>query len=236
MIGDAALRLAFEETWPAAEYRDAGGFRVGRGLGAGGRVGSARPLDGWTPQGIEAAIRQHREWDQPPLFRAARDDLPLAEALRTRGLAPSRPTAVMQIAAGRLTDATPPPLTALRSWPPLAIQSRIWSEGGIDDARQAVMRRTTLPRSAILGRIRDRAGGAAFVAVAGDVAMLHALEIAQDARRLGLAQWLVREAGFFAAENGASRLALAVTLANRPAVALYEKLGFEQVGVYDYWS
>ncbi|RJK98847.1 GNAT family N-acetyltransferase, partial [Paracoccus siganidrum] len=30
---DAALREAFQATWPAAEYADAGGFRVGCGLG-----------------------------------------------------------------------------------------------------------------------------------------------------------------------------------------------------------
>ena len=41
---DAALAEAFEISWPASEYADAGGFRVGRGLGAGGRVSSARAV------------------------------------------------------------------------------------------------------------------------------------------------------------------------------------------------
>lgn len=236
MIADAALNRAFEETWPAAEYREVGGFRLGRGLGAGGRVSSVRPLQGWTEKGIAQAADAMREWGQKPLFRTDQGDQRLSDALRAQGLTPANPTVLMQIATSRLTDTPVPPITALRSWPPLAIQREIWIQGGIDAARQAVMERVTLPRVSLLGRMQDRAGGAGFVAVAGDVAMLHALEIVAPARRQGLAQWMIREAGAFAAEQGATRLALAVTQANAPALSLYDKLGFERMGSYLYWS
>ena len=62
--GDPDLARAFETTWPAAEYADAGAFRVGRGYGAGGRVSSARALrQDWDEADIPAveAIAQMRQ-------------------------------------------------------------------------------------------------------------------------------------------------------------------------------
>jgi hypothetical protein len=78
---DALLAQAFEETWPAAEYADAGGFRVGRGFGAGGRVSSARAAGAWVPDDIPAAEAVHRAWSQQPMFRVLDTDRDLIDAL-----------------------------------------------------------------------------------------------------------------------------------------------------------
>lgn len=236
MIRDPKLAHAFEATWPAAEYRDAGGFRVGRGYGGGGRISSARALDDWQADGIDAAVAVHREWDQPALFRVNDDDSDLAAALRARGFTPNRQTLVMEAPVANLTDQPLPPVTAFPAWPPLAVQNEIWAAGGLSQARIDAMDRVSLPKNSILGRINDRPAGTAFVAWDGEVAMLHAIEVAERYRRLGLAQWIVREAAFMSAEQGATRLALAVTAANDAAVGLYRKMGFSEIARYAYWG
>lgn len=236
MIGDDALSRAFEETWPAAEYRDAGGFRVARGLGGGGRISSAFALPDWRSDGIAEAAGVHREWDQPVLFRAPDGDGRLGAALSGAGLEASRQTEVMQIAVATLANAEVPYLTAIPSWPPLAIQREIWEAGNISRARQAAMDRVQVPCISILGRSADWPVATAFVAFCGDVAMIHAIEVTPDARRKQAGEWLLREAAQLAADQGATRLALAVTSANAPAISLYRKLGFTTVGTYSYWS
>lgn len=236
MTMDAALATAFEATWPAAEYRDIAGFRIGRSMGGGGRLGSAVALPDWQPQGIAKAAAMHRDWGQPVLFRVPTDMPDLAEALGEFGYRAHKPTVILEIPVARLTDRPLPPITAINAWPPLAIQHELWQAGQIGTPRLEAMHRVTLPKQAILGRAEDRAAGVAFLAVSGDVAMAHAVLVSPTARRQGLAQWIMRKGAFFAAEHGANRLALAVALENQPALALYQKLGFTQVAAYDYWS
>lgn len=233
---DAALAEAFEATWPAAEYADAGGFRVGRGLGAGGRVSSARAAGNWTHDDIGLAINQHEQWGQSPLFRAWDRDQPLIAALEEHDFRRENPTAIMELETAALTDREIPPVTAFAIWPPLAIQREIWASGNINPARQDVMLRVAAPRTAILGRIEDRAAGAAFIAVHRNVAMVHCVEILPGLRRKGLAGWIMRCAAFWAAKHDAGRIALAVSRANTGAVALYSQLGFQEVAGYSYYA
>lgn len=98
------------------------------------------------------------------------------------------------------------------------------------------MPRVALPKTSILGRDEDRAAGAAFAAVDGPVAMIHAVEIAPGFRRRGLAGWLIRKAATWAEANGATRLGLAVSVANTGARALYDRMGFVEIGRYAYWT
>lgn len=233
---DRALATAFDATWPAAEYRQIAGFRIGRSMGGGGRLGSAVALPDWQAQGIAQAAATHQAWQQPVLFRVDQDQHDLAEALKAQGYAAHTPTVIMQAPVHLLTDTPLPPITAINAWPPLAIQRELWRAGQIDTPRLEAMDRVTLPKQAILGRINDRAAGVAFVAVSDDVAMVHAVYVTPQARRQGLAEWLMRQAGFLAAGHEASRVALAVSLDNAPAISLYHKLGFAQLGRYDYWS
>lgn len=235
--GDAALARAFETTWPAAEFADAGGFRVGRGLGGGGRVSSARTLrPDWSEKDIAAAEALHRGWDQRPMFRLPDSDKRLAEALARRGYAVGTPTAIMVADCAALADPAAPAMTAFAIWPPLAIQRDLWAAGNIGPARQAVMGRIDLPRTALMARLDDRAAGAGFVAADGPVAMIHAIEIPPAFRRRGLAGWLVRKAAEWALQNGAPRLGLAVSRANTGARALYDRLGFTEICGYSYWT
>lgn len=231
-----AFDAAWQATWPAADYADHGGLRVGRGLGGGGRVSAARVVGDWDEADIAAAEATHAGWGQPALFAVEDGDGALAAALAARGYRAANPTLILSAPLGPLTDRAIPPVTALESWPPLAIQRDLWAAGGIGAARQAVMERVALPRAALLGRLHDRAAGAAFVAADGPVAMIHAIEVAPAFRRQGMAGWLLGAAADWALSVGADRLALAVGRANTAARAAYDKLGFAEVGAYDYWS
>lgn len=233
---DAPLVAAFEATWPAAETRCCGNLLVGRGLGGGGRVSAAVAVGPWSAADIDAAEAQHRDWGQPSLFRVWDDEARLMDAVAERGYRVQTPTLVMAAPVAVLTDRTLPPVTAFTIWPPMAIQRQIWVAGDIDPARQAVMARAPHPKTALLGRIRDRAAGAGFVACLGDVAMVHAVEVLAGFRRQGLAGWMMRQAAFWAAEQGATRVGLAVSLANTVAQATYDRLGFDIVGGYAYYA
>ncbi len=233
---DADLAAAFEETWPAAEYADAGGFRVGRGMGAGGRVSSARVIGPWSADDIPAVEAIHRAWGQRPMFRALDDDGDLIAALEAAGYMRETPTAIMAAPVAALTDLPLPPITTFAVWPPLAIQREIWATGNIGPSRQAVIDHTPQPKAALLGRIDDRAAGAAFVALHGPVAMVHGVEVLAGFRRRGMAGWLMRQAGFWAAEQDAGRVGLAVSRANTGARATYDRLGFTEVAGYGYYA
>ncbi|KGJ04856.1 acetyltransferase [Paracoccus halophilus] len=237
MPADAEFARAFETTWPASEYADAGAFRVGRGLGAGGRVGSARAIrPDWRDADIAAAEARHRDWGQRPMFRLSDSDTDLAAALARQGYLRETPVAIMAADCAALSLREVPGMTVFDLWPPLAIQRDIWAAGGIDAARQAVMARVALPRTALLARIDDRAAGTAFAAADGTVAMVHAIEIVAAFRRRGLAGWLLRKAAQWALGHGATRLGLAVARDNIAARALYDRMGFAERGGYSYWA
>lgn len=237
MIADPELARAFETTWPAAEYAEAGGFRIGRGMGGGGRASSARALGpDWDADAIARVAEIQRGWNEAPLFRVADSDTALQQALTAQGFAPINPTAILAADCAMLAGRALPRLSAFEIWPPLAIQRSIWAAGAIGPGRQAAMERVGLPKAALLGRVQDRAAGAGFVAVDGPVAMIHAIETLPALRRQGVGGWLVGKAAAWALGQGATRLALAVGRGNTGARALYDRLGFQELGGYGYWT
>jgi GNAT superfamily N-acetyltransferase len=233
VIARAALDAALEATWPPASVRDAGPFRLREGRGGGQRVSAATACGPWAPPDVDAAEAAMRALSQSPIFRLAEADATLDAELARRGYAISDPT-VFYAAPLDLFDPAPPPMTGFAHWPPLRIVCRIWAEGGIGPARQAVMDRVTGPRTALLARTADRPSGAAFVACHDAVTMLHAVEVVPDLRRRGSGGDLVRHAAAWAALQGARHLTLAVTEANMPARALYARLGMTEAGRYHY--
>lgn len=231
----AEFDAAWQATWPAAGYAREGGVLVARGAGGGGRVSAARAVADWSEADIAAAEVRHRAWGQPPLFAVEAGDLALAHALAARGYREADPTLVLTAPLAPLAEPPIPPVTAMDCWPPLAIQRDLWAQTGIGPERQAVIARAAAPKAAILGRTQDRAAGVGFVAVHGRFALLHALAVLPDWRGRGLGSWMVRRAARFGQAHGAQDLALAVTAANTPARAMYERLGFVQAGAYAYW-
>jgi GNAT superfamily N-acetyltransferase len=222
-----------EGTWPPAERLACGPFTLRRGLGGGSRVSAATADDLCNDADIAQAEGAMTAMGQRPLFMIRRGDARLDAALDRRGYSVMDPVVLY---AAKVADLGPPPdpMTAFPHWPPLQIARVLWAEGGIGPARLAVMDRVELPKTAILGRTGDRPSGAAFVALSGPVAFLHALEVTPASRRKGAARALVRAAALWAGEADADWLALAVTKANGPARSLYASLGMQAVGQYHY--
>ncbi len=233
MSEHAPIFEVIDTTWPAARHEMAGGFKVRFGAGGGSRASCASLEGPLHAADIAAAGGAHRPAGQVPKFMVRPGEQALDDALHRRGYSLFDPVTIYAAPVDRIADAVPP-VTAFMHWPPLQIVRDLWSELGIGPARQAVMERAAEPRSAVLGRMGDRAAGAMFAAIHGDTAMLHALVILPEMRRKGLARVMIVEAAQWAAAQGAARIALVVTQANQAANPLYRSMGFEAIGAYHY--
>ncbi len=228
------LSAVMDATWPAAQTRRSGPWLLREGQGGGKRVSAATAEGPWQPEDIALAEQAQAALGQPALFRLREGDAALDAELAARGYRLLDPVVAYAAPVAQLASVPVPPICAFPIWPPLAIQNEIWDEGGIGPARRAVMQRVRGARTSFLGRINDRAGGSAFIALHGQTAMLHALHIVPEQRRNRLATHLVHGAAQWAEAQGAVNLSLVVTRDNAPARALYASLGMEIVGEYHY--
>ncbi|MCC5993259.1 MAG: GNAT family N-acetyltransferase [Rhodobacteraceae bacterium] len=226
-----ALFDAMDATWPAHRVMPCDGWLIRDGSGGGKRVSAASAVAD-SPD-IDAAIAAMRAIGQTPLFMLRDGGGALDAALAARGFDLLDPSLIYLAPASTLAQ-KPPHVSLFPVWPPLAIMRDIWAEGGIGPARLQVMPRACQPLTGFAARHDDRAAGAGFCAVAGPIAMLHAIEIVPGQRRRGVAENMLRGAAHWAREHGADWLALAVTEANAPARALYEKLGMQVAARYHY--
>lgn len=222
-----------DATWPAETCTETGGLLLRFTKGAGSRVSAATLNGPFDAADLDAAIAAMRAAGQRPLFMIRPGDEALDAVLAARGYVIEDPTVEFSAPLAELAGEVPP-VTAFAHWPPLRIAREVWDETGIGAARQAIMDRVAGPKTCVLGRIDDRAAGAAFVAIAGETAMLHALSILTEKRRKGLARAMMREAVRWAADEGATRLSLVVREDNTAAVTLYEGLGMQRGLGYHY--
>ncbi|MFV0493175.1 MAG: GNAT family N-acetyltransferase [Pseudorhodobacter sp.] len=228
------LHALMEASWPAAFIHRVGPWTIREGQGGGSRVSAATAATKWQPEDIALAEHAMEALFQPSLFMIREGESDLDQALEMRGYGIKDPVIAYAAPTADLADPVPSAMAAFPHWPPLAIARSLWSDAGIGPARQAVMDRTGGPKCALLGRQNDRASGSAFLALHGDAAMLHALEIIPGQRRRGAARNILRCAAGWARDQGAGQLAVVVTASNAPARALYASLGMAVVGGYHY--
>lgn len=223
-----------EATWPPAAKVRVGPWDIREGRGAGSRVSAATPAGPATLADLPLAEQEMRDLGQTPLFMIRKGEGWLDEMLAENGYAIKDPVSLRLAPVATLTALPLERAKTFRVWPPLETQKEIWAEGGIGPARLAVMERAEGPKTTILGRDGNSPAGTVFVAMQNDVAMLHAMEVATAFRRRGLARKMIAAVGHWAADHGASHVALLVTKANTGANALYASMGFEVVGEYHY--
>lgn len=228
----ALFAEAMEATWPPFATQTCGPWLIREGAGGGKRVSAASPFGDWHEGDLASAESAMAALGQEQLFVIWPWDQALDDALAARGYEKIDP--VLAYAAPVADFEPPPEMTTFAHWPPMQIGQEIWAEGGIGPGRLAVMDRVTGPKTAILARSGDRPSGMGFVALHGDIALIHAVEVRASQRRKGAARNILCAAARWAAENGADRLALAVTEGNAPARALYASLGMQVVGHYHY--
>ncbi|MFW8594169.1 GNAT family N-acetyltransferase [Cribrihabitans neustonicus] len=235
MTGAARYYAVSEATWPAASTRRLGPVTLREGQGGGSRV-SAATVEGGSAseEEIAAAEAAMRAMGQDCLFMIREGEAALDAQLAARGYEVKDPVALWTCPVAQLTDVPVPRVTAFCVWEPLAIQHEIWAAGGIGPERFAVMQRAPQPKTALLGRHNDKPAGAGFVAIHDGIAMVHALEVVPQQRRSGMGKWLMRQAAFWAEQQGAKELAVLCTRANGAANRLYTALGLREAGQYHY--
>lgn len=225
---------ANDGTWPAAEYRGIGPVTLRRGAGGGSRVSAATcngALDANALKDAEAAMRA---MGQSPRFQVRPGQDALDDLLAGHGYALYDPVTIYACPVGKLCDQPLPRVTALLVWEPLAIMREIWQAGGIGPERIAIMKRAKGPKTAVLGRLKDKPAGTAYAAMHDQIAMVHAVEVTPHMRRQGMAGLMMRAAALWARDQGARTLGLMCTNANQAANTLYASLGMEVVGQYHY--
>jgi N-acetylglutamate synthase len=227
MIGPDACFAALAATWPPARIWHQNGWTLRNGAGGGKRVSAATASADARAEDL-AALMPHG-----PLAMLRPDQATLDADLAGLGYALVDPTLIYAAPVADLAE-KPPHVSLFDIWEPLEIMRDIWAEGGIGPERIDVMGRAPVPKTAFLARLADRVVGCGFCAIHDGVAMLHAMEIAPNYRRQGAARTMLQGAADWAQEQGAAWLALAVTEANAPARALYERAGMQQVARYHY--
>ena len=227
-----ALAEVMEATWPPLRRVRLGPWWLREGAGGGQRVSAASAAGAWRPEDIPQAEAAMEAMGQARLW-VIREDEALDAALAARGYRRHDPVVAYAAPVSALVGAVSG-MAAFVHWPPLAIARDLWAEGGIGPARVAVMERVSGPKCAILGRSSDTPAGAAFVAIHGDTAMLHALEVRPSLRRQGSARNILMAAANWAQDQGVTTFSLVVTEQNSAARALYEAMGMIAVGRYHY--
>jgi GNAT superfamily N-acetyltransferase len=233
MTPDTLFSVA-EATWPPHATQVVGPWLIRDGRGGGQRVSATSAVGPWGEGDIARAEDAMRALGQAPLFVIRDGEAALDAALAARGYGLHDPVVAYAAPVAELASVAPPFLTSFPHWPPLSVARQIWEEGGIGPARVAVMERVAGHKTCILGRTGDRAAGAAFVAVHGNVAMLHALDVSPALRRTGCGHNILRAAAGWARDHGAETLALLVTERNLAARGLYAFLNMQVVGQYHY--
>lgn len=234
MTPDATTLLEVcEGTWPPARTWAQGPWTLRDGGGGGKRVSAATARGDVRGDDITHAEGAMRAIGQRPLFMIREGDGPLDALLAARGYDLIDEVVLYTAPVGSLMDKPVPPVTCFHIWEPLAIMAEIWARGGVGPARLEVMARAQ-SKTGILARWNEKPAGVAFAAVHGDVAMVHAVEVLAHQRKMGVAEWMMRAAAFWGHAQGAAHIAVLCVTANKPANALYTKLGFTAVGTYHY--
>jgi GNAT superfamily N-acetyltransferase len=225
------LYEVIDQTWPAARRWTENGWTLRDGQGGGKRVSAASIAD----PGAEIAQAEDamRAMGQKPLFMLRQGDDALDQALESREYRVVDPVNLYGLPIDKLTDIPIPPVTAFEIWEPLAIMLEIWAKGGVGPDRINVMHRAA-QKTAILSRWKEKPGGVAFAAIHDGICMVHAVEVLEHQRGMGVGKWMMRRAAIWAQAQGATQMAVLCTKANEPANRFYQGLGFVKMGDYHY--
>jgi len=212
---------ALHATWPAQKSWEDGAWTHRESSGGGNRVNASTRLEDSSEVPNSTLVMGRPR--QPYLDQALEQ---ARYRMRDATLALTMPVPEAPEA--------PPLVTTFLGWEPLEAHRMIWQQDGIGPERLAIMDRVASPKTALLGRINDRPAGAGFAACHNGIAMVHALSVLEANRRQGLAQRMMMRAMVWARAQEAHTLAVLVTKANKPAIALYERLGMRADSSYHY--
>lgn len=225
---------AVDATWPAASTRQHGPWLIREGKGGGQRVSAASTDTDVTAADVAAAAEAMATLGQTPLFMVQGNQPELDALLADLGYSVKDPVDIWLGPVATVSQGYERSLAAIFVDYPMPILAEIWAEGGIGPARLDVMRRVDVPKTCILGRLRDQPLGAAFVAVSDGLAMTHAVEVRADARRQGVAERMMKAAAWWAGTEGATEFAALTVQANSRTQSMWQKLGLSVAAHYHY--
>ena len=223
-----------EKTWPPQKVIYFTDWTIRISDGAGKRA-SAISLEGsWEEASFKKLKNFLKELGKSEIFMIYEPDSLFEKELDKLNYQIVDKSCVFEIAVPELIKNKPPPISMFSIWPPLNIQKVLWNSNGVGWQRQAIMYRSSQPKTSILGRWSDNPVASAFVVKSGNVGFLHALVVDQNFRRQGVARALMQHAGQWANKHNCKRLMVVTTEANTAATSLYTSLEFQLVNKYHY--
>lgn len=222
---------AVDATWAPLNAHTHKGWLVREGAGGGKRVSAATLLSDLEDAGISSAVEKLRSLGQHPLFMIRNSDSDLDCRLQHLSYDVIDPVVILAEQTQRLLITTPKArgeITAPTS--PNDAAKAIWAAGGIGQDRLNVMARVSVPKAVLIAGEM----GVAFAAAYNGIAMVHAVEVAKDHRRKGVANALMRKAAEWAADQNCEWMAVLTVKENIAARTLYEKLGMAEATAYHY--
>ena len=225
---------ASETCWPPLNKKNIGPWVIREGEGGGNRVSSTTANDFFRKEDIFIAENHMQLLNQKNIFHIREKDLELDNILDRLGYSLVDKTVVYGSKIAKMSSPCVPPMTAFNIWPPLRIMKDIWEIGGTTDSRISVMERCKVRKTAILGRIENKAAGCAFISEYKGVAILQALFVLPSYRRKGLARFLISESVKWVSYAESAYLALMTDKYNKEARGLYDSLGMKIIDKYHY--
>ncbi len=226
--------------WPAVETVESDGWILRFSEGYTRRANSVHPLGPGTRSlagKIEEVERLYIEHGLPPTFKMTAGSLPqgLDGALAERGYNMEAGTSVQVARAARASDGE---VRIDASWG----ASQEWRDafhrmGDVAPERRGIhdriLSRITQPTGFASVERDGRIAGCALGVLQGEWLGVFDVVVSGAFRGQGLGGRLMRGLMTWGRELGAERVYLQVMLHNEPAVALYQKLGFQEA--YPYW-
>jgi len=230
----AELEAASYATWSADESDVVGGWHVTATAGVTRRINSARAIGAATVD--DATLHLLTDW-----FRG--HDLPLV-IRETPLMAPGTSEAVRDRWGFEALDETHIMTNATGEGGPQEVQIVPVNDRGFQYELAGLNHRSEAD-AATTHRIYDRVGdrsvglwipgkGTAVAVRDGDLAAIFAVAVSPENRRTRIATRLMEAASAWAAKQGAQELFVQVLRTNRPAIELYEGLGFTERYRYRY--
>jgi ribosomal protein S18 acetylase RimI-like enzyme len=231
------LEIACSDAWPPVTQERLGQWRLRWADGFTGRANSALAVGDpviTLPEALDAVCDFAHSHGIPPKIQVVQGS-PTEAGIATAGWVPDLGHAAGHDVVVLVADVKGG--AANRDWM-LPEPTPAWWELTIGSTEPTDAERHVLTGGTVGYGVAEVDGVAAGVvrgAVIGDVLHIARLAVRPEYRRRGLAVRLLEAADAWAAELGAARTALQVSVTNAPALALYGSLGFAEHHRYRYW-
>lgn len=222
---------ALDATWAPFAFHNHDGWIIREGAGGGQRVSAATVQPDTQSFQISSAATKMASLGQMPLFMIRNTDADLDARLHALRYEVVDPVVILIAPTAELLNTRPDPIQTVHTLnKPDANAKMIWAAGGIDQGRLNVMARVKGPKAILVAS----GMGVAFAAAHNDIAMIHAVEVASDHRRKGVANTMMYKAFEWAKDQDCKWVAVLTVRANIPARTLYENLGMVRAAAYHY--